>query len=384
MNTMDQIKVRYEKSGDIVPLSDFLNAKKLSERTQKIQEAVRTLYQLQDPPLFHLPNFPAERPLMIDCIIPLKGDSLAHYHSHKHVIQFASDLSEEQNLPALIDDLAYALTYAEQDLEEINRLEHTNALIFRQIAFLKQARAFARQFLVRTALQYGLDAPETLMAIHKPTSETVLVQEILKQLFGNPSYVNDFANKAPVRPNDTHLQKIPGVFHLNNALLFPTLDNIPTRVDEKSISYHNLHPEKMVKYFNDPRNDDKSRAICAGHLLSKFLKDIRTTPETLPRDLERIDFLLTLKRKDGTPLLPDSVLPLLFRNHEQKGLTCFLFLNADKAVDANGKKIFPENFSEKVRKMTVSELSRTLRPYLNSVSKETLPLVPASKHKEMD
>ena len=156
MNTMDQIKVKYRKDGKLVSIQSFLQDKNVSGITKKIQEATRTLYNINDtpPPLFNFPDFPKNAPLIIDCITPTSDDCAAHYKTGKHIIEFVENLHNNPHLDncSFTEILAHELTHAEQDVDEINRTLRQNGLRYHQINLLMEAQAFAKGRLVYSIL----------------------------------------------------------------------------------------------------------------------------------------------------------------------------------------------------------------------------------------
>lgn len=364
---MDNIKVIYGEMRHRVSIQEFLKIENLSGITKKIQDSIKTLYQLNEtePPLFHFPDFPENAPLTIDCSTATDDDCSAHYIQGIHVIEFVQNLHENPHLDnaQFTEILAHELTHAEQDVEEITKLEQTNGLQFHQISILKEGQAFAKGHMVYSMLQGNeryTSASERINAVDKE------IQWLLQDSY----YRSSWAEFFPISENDQPIRSIPKAFNLSNNLLssIRTFPEVPLRPEARNIEYIRNNYLEITTYFSTC--SDILRKISADKLLEKLLFIEDTKPETLQQDLCIVDFLFRLYDSEGKRVFPENKLEDMFLEQSAfKGRDeSKLIKEAEKAVDSEGNKIFPDNFSLMARDMPISKFLACLDRYFEIIN----------------
>ena len=232
-----------------------------------------------------------------------------------------------------------------------------------------EGQAFAKEHMVRSMLDGGKQ--------HISDSDRIkAVDSEIKWLINDPFYRNRWAECHSIEKDDKPLTSVPEAFHLSNNLLSSiwTFPKVPLKPENKTISEIQENPNEVYDYFFTI-NSPKERTISADKLLEKLLFNENIKPEKIQQDLEMVHFLLKLMDNEGKPIFDEFKLANTFWKEG-----CFegieeskLLKEAGKKVDSNGKKIFPENFSEKVKGMRTSEFSNHIANYLDTVNPAEVP-----------
>lgn len=365
---MDQIQVRYGDEGKVCSIQDFMKLQNLSGITLKIQQASKKLYELnkRNPPLFHFPDFPPDKPLLIDCTTATTDECSAHYVFNKHVIEFVKTLHDNPHLDnkSFTVILAHELTHAEQDRDEINNKRLVNGLRYHQITLLMEAQAFAKGKEVDYILSGKGD-------YFSDSQRLKTVESEIKWLLTDRTYREIWASFLPIRNTDTMIDSIPKELHLPNNLLssishFP---HIALRPELRDISDIRNHPGEIYDYFTTECNKEK-QSKSARALLDKLIFNNQVSPETLKQDFEMIHLLINLSDRFDKPVLSQHILSALFIDKEAfQGIDeSPLFKLAQTVRDNSGNKIFPDNFAQKVKNLSLSQFSYYVNHYLDTVN----------------
>ena len=361
-NTMDHIVIKYgvqlehypplfdeaaqkewqEKSKKIktATLPEFIakDPKELSEMEQKLQSAIKRLYQLNDrePPLFRsFPNWRPNLPLTIDATYLPKTSSsyFAEFSpSENHI--FFEKTDEDTNL---LDSLAHELKHAEQCSEETYNISTgTNGLQAQQMKFLGEAQAYAfatyvtaldlfdrgifdvRSELAKTpdcmtstALPVLLEHLGTHGHLDWPSLQQSLILENLPALY-KTSYKSRYDECAYlfgslIHEKDKSLDHIPEAFHLPDDFprkkLLKVLKKIPRKAKSSNIRFkqlledgHEIRARWMM--FKRDSNGDYAIPSAPVHYV-EYLINKRRGKAALP-------FLLE-SSSEGKPVIPDHV-----------------------------------------------------------------------------
>ena len=231
-----------------VTIPEFLavDPKELSEVEQKIQRAIRLVYDLngKDPPLYR--KFPTyrskEHPLTID--ITTAGNNGGNYSAafgeHDNRVIF----EEVDDTDLLILTLAHELKHAEQSDEEahkwyeraISGISMENAYAWHQLEFMHEAQAYMTGARAYYEIMGATENPKfwevktyanIVKKYGKSLSPTQLEEEAIRAELNDDlltgkrfAYYKDaYDSRAPIGEQDKGLDHIPEVFHLSPELL---------------------------------------------------------------------------------------------------------------------------------------------------------------------
>ena len=228
-------------------LCEFLeiDLSKLSEKEQKIQHAIKLIYELnkRKPHIYsQFPTFRSkENPLTIDITRTENSEiSYAFFDEMKNRISF-TDINDTD---FLVQVLAHELKHAEQTDEEVYHyhllslkgFSMENAYAWHQLEFLKEAQAYTTDSRVYYEIFGVTNKSEVLVKVYKDISEkytnifghknykkieTKMITFLLGFLYDGITfpYKNKYDMHAPIGENDTGLDHIPNVFHLPQSLM---------------------------------------------------------------------------------------------------------------------------------------------------------------------
>lgn len=365
MNTMDQIQIRYGDDDRVCSIQNFLKLQDLSGITLKIQQSLKTLYQLneKDPPFFHFPDFPEDKPLLVDCMTATTDDCAAHYIPGEHIIEFVKNLHDNPSLDnkSFTVLLAHELTHAEQDVDEIRDKAYNNGLNYHQINLLMEAQAFAKSKEVERILTGEGPYPSEQERIRAVESE-------IKWLLEDEYYRERWNDFFPIEKKDQMIDSIPRAFHLPNNLL-SSISNFPKLVvNFRDISDIRENPDLVYNYFANVK-DELRRTRSAETLLKTLIFNDKPSPETMKQDFEIIEFLTKLSDSSGKPLFHRDILNDLFeRKKAFEGIDDSpLFKLAQTVQDDSGHKLFPDHFAQQAKKMSLSQFYDCVNHYLDAI-----------------
>ena len=252
-NTMDKIMIRVDED-TLIPIGEFLERKGFRNITARIQKDLKTLYKLNDrePPLFNFPDFPSNKPLIIDCSTATTDNCIAHYIYGEHIVEFQQSVHDDfqkNSEYSLLSTLAHELKHAEQDVPAI--WNYKNAFQYHQLSFLQEAQAYTfGRYVMNLA---GDPDPAYRAVVKKHTNslgivdEKAVEMEILQQelirLFDNETYRNRYDRYLLVQDDDTGITEIPKEFDFPDAaVLYKIIQNTPREP---------LEPDKL-KYDRTP------------------------------------------------------------------------------------------------------------------------------------
>lgn len=360
MNTMDQIEVRYGEDGKLVSIQEFFKAENLSGITKKIQDSLKDLYRLNgenNPPLFHFPNFPKDKPLIVDCTTPTDDDCMAHYKNGEHIIEFVRNLHDNPHITnsSFTGLLAHELAHAEVDVIECRDIVE-NGNQYALIQLINEANAFAKQHMIEGILDNN-------QVPYSDLERTNAVKSEMEWLVQSDYYRYRWDSYYPMKSGDLPLTSIPHIFHLPDDLLA----SIPTLPELVSSDFYQEFRERSWTDLRDRSADifnffwnRYSTPADVKNLLRNIIFNKDTSTENLYKDLRMVHFLLEFRGKDGkTPMLDEDIFKEVFQHRSVKNdmsNSKFLILLESK-VDSDGNRLFPEDFSKKAQNMTLSEFT---------------------------
>lgn len=266
-NSMDVIKVKYGNQ-EVKPLKEFLklNREELSDAEQKVQEAIKVLYEMndKDPPLYlEFPPCNENFPLMIDVTTyTTKVGAAAIYAPVTNQIQF----QQIDKIQPLVVSLAHELKHAEQNSSELlNRvLKGTYESI--QLRYLEEAQAYAFDGRIQAEL-FNMPIQD-----QDPFGETPIYQEMLKKYESLP-----LAERIKKAEEDAIIQLLPKLW---NGSLY-------------TLEYEMLHPVDL----NDPTYVKKLPE--SFHLSDRILEKLKETPKAAQTNVGKIKQFIKTGDLDG-------------------------------------------------------------------------------------
>ena len=345
-----------------VTIPEFLvvDPKELSATEQKIQKALRLVYELngKDPPLYRkFPTFRSEeKPLTIDITtVGNNGrDCAAAFEYSANKIIFEN--TDTQNL--LVLTLAHELKHAEQCDEEryllcrrsAEGLRMDNAYAFHQSEFMDEARAYLAGARAYYEIFGNTDEPhfsevqvyeEVLKKYENSLDPQRLEEEAIKAILNRELltgrrfkvYKDRYDLRAPIGEQDKGLDHIPEVFHLSQELLVE-FQKVPR--EARSLN------GKLLQAQKNGHMDEYIRLLYVG---------IEENQENLPvsfryicskGSLEQVKEMANLKAGDGQYFFKSSLIGASFA-----------------AVQKN--------------------MSREVSQYLLSLQRDDMPVIDASK-----
>ena len=253
-----------------VPEFLAIDSKNLTDTEQKIQTALRTIYEIngREPPLYEeFPTFRSDiHPLTIDITTAgLPSNCSACYHPMDNVIEFV----EIDNPNSLIRSIAHELKHAENETEEVHKLKKSlkgnNNYGLHQLRLLDEASAYAFDHLVAYEAGdfSGYNAYKHWHDLYAKEGWTwdekeVREMEIRSQLawLYNSSYKDDYDSAYPIGYNDIGLDHIPEIFRISDESTLKMLKETPrnARTSENRLKQAQKNDDFNL-YFETVRDD---------------------------------------------------------------------------------------------------------------------------------
>ncbi len=327
-----------------------VNPDTLSEAEQKIQRAIRIVYELneKDPPLYSDFKSPDEKSITIDTTT---AGRYGEYWAAQFIGRENRIVFEEMDADFLILSFAHELAhanlkfkreiYGQNNPEFVKKLQndayaqHQESFLDELQAYILGARAYYEIFgsaglNLETKMYAEIAKKHTDITghINYEKVEAELANIFLRELYNKNnvySYKRDYETWAIIGENDVGLDSIPEYFHFPEELIFE-LKKIPK--EAYSLDGQLLQAKKNERF------DQYLKILKNGATQSKELPDIDLKYLVEHASLEEIYEALDLKNTDGQWLISDIKMQEIFSSEQNSSLLKHLL-----SMNRNGKKV---------------------------------------------